>query len=173
MVVVTSKQMIKMFDISRRTYKQLGVTRKFEIKNGETIGEIKDVALNADGKKLAILCDQVPFPSIRIPDSKFYVYDVDMDKFLEHKVSPNRVPIEAFWDQADPRLLAIETEYAMTEDQNTLNDATMSNASPTKNLNERTVEEINEDFGNFKKEDQFTGKTCETYFVTTDYGIKR
>jgi hypothetical protein len=98
MVVVTSKQMIKMFDISRRTYKQLGVTRKFEIKNGETIGEIKDVALNSDGKKLAILCDQVPFPSIRIPDSKFYVYDVDMDKFLEHKVSANRVPIEAFWD---------------------------------------------------------------------------
>lgn len=57
MVVITSKSMIKMFDISRRTYKQLGVTRKFEIKTGEPIGEIKDIALNADGKKLAILCD--------------------------------------------------------------------------------------------------------------------
>lgn len=49
--------MIKLFDISRRTYKQLGITRKFEIKAGEIIGEIKDIALNADGKKLAILCD--------------------------------------------------------------------------------------------------------------------
>jgi len=98
MAVVTSKSMIKMFDISRRTYKQMGVTRKFEIKNGQTIGEIKDIALNADGKKLAILCDQVPFPSIRIPDSKFYIYDIDMDKFLECKVSANRIPIEAFWD---------------------------------------------------------------------------
>jgi hypothetical protein len=39
-----------------------------------------------------------------------------MDKFLDFKVSANRVPIEAFWDQFDPRLLAIETEYAMTED---------------------------------------------------------
>jgi hypothetical protein len=57
MVVITSKSMIKLFDISRRTYKQLGVTRKFEIKSGETIGEIKGIALNADGKKLAILCD--------------------------------------------------------------------------------------------------------------------
>lgn len=57
MAVITSKQMIKMFDVSRRTYKQLGVTRKFEFKQGETIGEIKDIALNADGKKLAILCD--------------------------------------------------------------------------------------------------------------------
>jgi hypothetical protein len=42
-----------------------------------------------------------------------------------------------------------------------------------KGLNQATVEEINEDFGNFKKEDQFTGKTVETYFVTTDYGIKK
>lgn len=57
MAVITSKQMIKMFDVSRRTYKQLGVTRKFEFKQNETIGEIKDIALNADGKKLAILCD--------------------------------------------------------------------------------------------------------------------
>jgi hypothetical protein len=49
--------MIKLFDISRRTYKQIGVTRKFEMKQGEPIGEIKDISLNADGKKLAILCD--------------------------------------------------------------------------------------------------------------------
>lgn len=83
------------------------------MKSNETIGEIKAIALNADGKKLAILCDQVPFPSIRIPDSKFYIYDVDMDKFLECRVQGNKIPIEAFWDQADPRLLAIETEFAM------------------------------------------------------------
>jgi hypothetical protein len=49
--------MIKMFDISRRTYKQIGVTRKFEMKSGEQIGEIKDISLNSDGKKLAILAD--------------------------------------------------------------------------------------------------------------------
>ena len=112
MVIITNKSMIKLFDISRRTYKQVGVTRKFEMKQGEQIGEIKDISLNSDGKKLAILCDQVPFPSIRIPDSKFYIYDIDMDKFIECKVSPNRLPIEAFWDQQDPRLLAIETEFA-------------------------------------------------------------
>jgi hypothetical protein len=57
MVVITNKSMIKLFDISRRTYKQVGVTRKFEIKQGESIGEIKDISLNSDGKKLAILCD--------------------------------------------------------------------------------------------------------------------
>jgi len=57
MVVITNKSMIKLFDISRRTYKQIGVTRKFEMKQGEPIGEIKEISLNADGKKLAILCD--------------------------------------------------------------------------------------------------------------------
>ena len=59
MAVVTAKSLIKIFDISRRTYKQIGVTRKFEIKSGEQIGEIKDIALNQDGKKLAILADQL------------------------------------------------------------------------------------------------------------------
>jgi len=112
MAVVTSNSQIKIFDISRRQFKQLGVTRKFEIKAGEQLGEIKDISLNSDGKKLVLLADQVPFGSIRIPDTKFYIYDIDMDKFLEFKCSPSRMPIEAYWDQTDPRLLAVETEYS-------------------------------------------------------------
>ena len=111
MAVVTSNNMIKIFDIARRQYKQLGVTRKFEMKANVPLGEIKDISLNADGKKLCILADQQPFPSIRIPDTKFYIYDVDMDNFMEFQVANNRVPLEAFWDQNDKRLLAIETEY--------------------------------------------------------------
>jgi hypothetical protein len=111
MAVITQNNMIKIFDISRRQYKQIGVTRKFEIKNGEPLGEIKDIQLNCEGKKLCILADQSPFPNVRIPDTKFYIYDVDMDNFMEMEVSPNRVPIECFWDQSDPRLLAVETDY--------------------------------------------------------------
>lgn len=34
-----------------------------------------------------------------------------MDKFMEQEVSINRVPMDAFWDQNDPRLFGIETEY--------------------------------------------------------------
>lgn len=52
-------------------------------------------------------------------------------------------------------------------------DADMAQQADGKPLNERTVEEINEDFGNFEKKEEFSGKTIETYFVTTDYGIKR
>lgn len=111
MAIVTANNLIKIFDISRRQYKQIGVTRKFEIKNGEPLGEIKEISLNAEGKKLCILADQSPFPSIRIPDTKFYIYDIDMDNFMEMEVTANRVPCECFWDQNDPRLLTIETEF--------------------------------------------------------------
>ena len=117
MAVVTSKSLIKIYDISRRTYKQLGVTRKFEFKAGEAIGEIKDIALNSDGKKLAILSDQVPFPSIRIPATKVFIYDIDMDNFLQYECSANRIPVEAFWDQHDARLLCVETEFAKIDEE--------------------------------------------------------
>lgn len=155
MACVTSQSMIKIFDISRRTYKQLGITRKFEIRSGEPLGEIKEISLNSDGKKLAILADQCPFPSVRIPDSRFYVYDIDMDKFIEFQISPDRIPIEAFWDQEDPRLLAVETEFAKASTQDDV------------------VKDIEEDDSKHKKKDDFEGKTVETFFVTTDYGIKK
>jgi len=83
MAVVTSANMIKMFDISKDEYKQIGVTRRFELKAGISLGEIKEISLNSDGKKLCILADQQPFPSVRVPDTKFYVYDIDMDNFME------------------------------------------------------------------------------------------
>ena len=83
MAVVTSGNMIKMFDISKDEYKQIGVTRRFEMKAGVSLGEIKEISLNSDGKKLCLLADQQPFPSVRVPDTKFYVYDIDMDNFME------------------------------------------------------------------------------------------
>lgn len=58
MAVVTSTNCIKMFDITKKPFKQVGITRRFEKKAGVPLGEIKDISLNADGKKLCILADQ-------------------------------------------------------------------------------------------------------------------
>ena len=157
--------MIKIFDISRRQYKQIGVTRKFEIKNGEPLGEIKDIQLNCDGKKLCILADQSPFPTVRIPDVKFYIYDVDMDNFMEMEVSPNRVPVECFWDLSDTRLLSIETEY--------VKDLTAKPADGTDPVTSPIGDQDAGIDGIKKKEEEFTGKSLETFFVTTDYKVKR
>ena len=140
------------------------MTRKFEIKAGEQLGEIKDISLNSDGKKLVLLADQVPFGSIRIPDTQFYVYDIDMDKFLEFKCSPSRMPIEAYWDQTDPRLLAVETEYSKQAS---------SSGEGTPGAGGKTVQEIDVKDFDKKDEDIYTGKSVETFFVTTDYGVKR
>jgi len=35
----------------------MGVTRKFEMVANKKLGEIKEICLNSDGKKLAILAD--------------------------------------------------------------------------------------------------------------------
>lgn len=102
MAVVSANNMIRIFDISRRNIKQLGMTRKFGEGNS---CQIKSIALSLDGKKLAILADQLPIPSIRIPDIKFYIYDVEMDTFMDTEIDPDRVPSEAFWDQKDSRML--------------------------------------------------------------------
>lgn len=178
MAVVTSKSLIKIFDISRRQYKQLGVTRKFEIRNGEPLGQIKEIALNSDGKKLAILSDQVPFPSITIPDTKVYIYDIDMDNFMQSEMSTNRIPVEAFWDQQDARLLAVETEYAkLTGDVASPTPAAGASGKEETKGGEADAfaaikeSEIEDDFR--QKKEEFHGKTLETFFVTTDYGIKR
>mmetsp|Transcript_6902 Transcript_6902/g.5134 ORF Transcript_6902/g.5134 Transcript_6902/m.5134 type:complete len:308 (+) Transcript_6902:776-1699(+) len=169
MAVISANNMIKIFDISRRQYKQIGVTRKFELKAGELLGEIKDISLSADGKKLCILADQSPFPSIRIPDTKFYIYDIDMDSFMEMEVTANRVPCECFWDQHDPRLLAVETEYI--KDISKGLEGNLSGEMAQHEIGGLNSDEIEDDFK--KKEDEFRGKTLETYFVTTDYKVKR
>jgi len=66
--------------------------------------------------------------------------------------------------------LAIETEFVL------IDDGGLGSNSPSdlnKNLNERTDQEIYDDFAQTKKEEEFTGKIVETFFVTTDYGVKR
>lgn len=136
------------------------------MKAGEALGEIKDIQLNCEGKKLCILADQSPFPSIRIPDTKFYIYDVDMDNFMDMEVTSNRVPVECFWDQSDPRLLCVETEYIKDIGKPTGEGDLGADA-----LGNINAEEIENDFK--KKEEEFTGKTLETFFVTTDYKVKR
>jgi hypothetical protein len=146
------------------------VTRKFELKpGGASLGEIKDIQLNCEGKKLCILADQTPFPSVRIPDTKFYIYDVDMDSFMEMEVSKNRVPTECFWDQSDPRLLAVETEFV--KDLN--KGASEAEANTPASLPEQDVATGGESDITRKKEDDYQGKTLETFFVTTDYKVKR
>ena len=94
-----------------------------------------------------------------------------MDNFMQFEVSPNRIPIEAFWDQQDARLLAVETEYAKLNGDQSKPEETKEEAKGADAFAAIKESEIEDDFR--QKKEEFQGKTLETFFVTTDYGIKR
>jgi len=88
---------------------------------------------------------------------------------MEMEVGTNRVPTECFWDQSDPRLLCVETEYIKDISKNGFEGGPdVANQEIIGGIN---ADEIENDFK--KKEEEFTGKTLETFFVTTDYKVKR
>ena len=92
---------------------------------------------------------------------------METEAISEAEVGFNRVPIEAFWDQEDPRLLAIETEYIKD----------ISRATMEEEQREEDESKAETDIlagGNLKEEkEEWTGKTVETFFVTRDYGTKK
>ena len=99
----------------------------------------------------------MPFPSITIPDTKIYIYDIDMDNFMQFEISPNRIPVEAFWDQIDARLLAVECEYAkLNSEASGSKGDKAGNAEEQKSaadaFNAIKVEEIEDDFRPKKEE---------------------
>lgn len=152
MVVVTANNTIRIWDVSWWNLKQVGMTWRFE-KNGESLGDIKHIAINCSGKKISIVAEQT-YPSIKIPDTKFYVYDVDLDIFYEQEVEYNRVPTETCWDIEDEWLLAVETEY-------------MPGISKVLKGELQEEEEEEEDLK------VYSGKSVETYFVAGEIGIKK
>lgn len=110
MVIATNNNFLKIWDISRKSWRSVMMARAFE-KNEKALGEIKLMSVNADGTKVYILADAMPIPAIRVPDTKFYIYDVEYDNILEFEISKHRIPVNCSWDKNDPRLLGVEAEY--------------------------------------------------------------
>lgn len=155
LLVSTTNNYFGIFDISRRTLKQIMMFRRFE-RNGELIGEIRDASINSKGNFICFICDTMANSDVRVPETKFYIFDVEMDSFTEHEISPNRVPIEILWDITDHRLFGIQTEYAkeLNSEQNTevpFNPSTDINEDESKKL--------------------WIGPEFYMFFFTTEYGI--
>ena len=110
MAVATSNNIIKLWDISRRSWKQIGIAIAFQSEE-KSLGDIRSLSLNSDGSKLCILAETSPVPSIKIPDTKIYIYDISNGHFLIHEISKQRIPREVVWDQSDPRLFVVELEW--------------------------------------------------------------
>ena len=111
LLVVTANNYFAVYDLERRGLKQILSFRKFE-KNGQSLGEIREAAINCKGNAIIFLVDNMVNSEMRVPETKIIIYDVEMDSYVDYEISPNRIPIEIIWDFADSRIFAISTEYA-------------------------------------------------------------
>ena len=111
LLVVTVKNYFAIYDLERRGLKQTLSFRKFE-KNGVSLGEIRDAAINCKGNLIIFLVDNMINSEMRIPETKIIIYDVEMDSYVDYEISPNRIPTEVIWDYSDWRIFSISTEYA-------------------------------------------------------------
>jgi hypothetical protein len=68
------------------------------------------VRVNANGSRVAILATRFKAGSASVPDSKLYVWFVDLDKIQDFDFGPlGQRPTSVFWDPVEPRLLACDT----------------------------------------------------------------
>ncbi|MCQ2816870.1 MAG: hypothetical protein MJ252_06360 [archaeon] len=111
LLVVTTNNYFGIYDISRRTPKEFLSLRKFE-KNGEELGEIRDAAMNNKANLIIFLLDNLVNSEMRVPETKFIIFDIELDTFIDYEISPNVIPIEIIWDTIEPRVFGIRTEYA-------------------------------------------------------------
>ena len=80
LVVYTTNNYLRIYDLSRRELKQVGVTRKFEDSKGP-LGENIFCNINCDGSKVSIIA------TVKINQSYqtvLFVYDVEVDAFHQY-----------------------------------------------------------------------------------------
>ena len=96
---------------TREDTHQVGSAGRFVEAGGGAIGAIRAVRVNSDGSKVAILSDRLRGGAalgLREPDTRLHVFDFARDEVLSHDFG-TRYPVGIAWDDADPKLLTVET----------------------------------------------------------------
>ncbi|KAL4454946.1 hypothetical protein ABPG74_006328 [Tetrahymena malaccensis] len=162
LIMWTSNNYIRLFDISRREVKQIGVTRRFENSQGQ-LGQIRHCAVNSDGSKIVITADQRGKLGPQA-DNKFYIYDVQTDNFLVYEMPAKCIPLQPYCDRKDRKFFGISCiinknvqEEKNADENNDENDDNKSNKS--KNDDDEEKDNSNLEF--------------YTFFVTSENGIKK
>jgi hypothetical protein len=75
LVLWSTGNYFRRYDLGRKEFRQLGVTRKFENAEGP-LGKIKFCSVNSDGTKVGILAEE---------ESNFYLYDDETDSFASYR----------------------------------------------------------------------------------------
>lgn len=80
LVVYTSNNYIRIYDLSRRELKQIGVTRRFEDSKGP-LGDNIQCNINCDGSKVSILAT---VKVNQVSQTVLFIYDVEVDAFHQY-----------------------------------------------------------------------------------------
>eukprot|EP00931_Biecheleriopsis_adriatica_P116716 TRINITY_DN92326_c0_g1_i1.p1 TRINITY_DN92326_c0_g1~~TRINITY_DN92326_c0_g1_i1.p1 ORF type:complete len:1461 (-),score=378.40 TRINITY_DN92326_c0_g1_i1:60-4403(-) len=123
LVAATTMNLIRVWNVSKllkqsaadRTKEEVR-GRKFEGIDQQSLGDIRSVRINKDGTRVSMLVDQRMGPggvhvgsgSLRVPDSRLFVYDLESDNFMMYKVGKSCVPVAHSWDCTDARLMCCE-----------------------------------------------------------------
>lgn len=107
MVLWTSNNYIRIFDLSRKDIKQVGISRRFEDSTGP-LGRIRNCTINSNGSKVVIIADPIK-KNVTDEDNlgKFFIYDVEMDNFLSHDLGFDAIPLDAYFDHKDRRYFGV------------------------------------------------------------------
>jgi len=107
LVTWTTNNFIKLFNINRNVFKQLGNARRFEDSSGN-LGQIKQCSINFSGNRIAIISQRRNFQTFKT-ESFFCVYDVDIDTFTYYDFGKGEVPVQAFFDKSNSRFFGVLT----------------------------------------------------------------
>lgn len=134
MVCATDHNVIKMWDIARKEPKTIVPGRHFVSServaaplvgaggNGDGSDpldevdlkglHIRQLSINSGGSKIAIIADRLDEEagSVATPDSRLHVYDVELDRIFSYQFGPRFYPVRMGWDQAEQKLIAVETK---------------------------------------------------------------
>ena len=110
LLVCTSENYFSVYDISRRTLRRTVMWRQLA-RNGEKLGEIRKASINCKGNVIGFLINIIQNKT-KLQETKFILFDVEMDAFAEYEISPNRIPKYFLWDYTDQRVFMVHTEYS-------------------------------------------------------------
>ncbi|KAF0691673.1 Aste57867_17141 [Aphanomyces stellatus] len=155
LAVGTDAGLIRVFDLSRREPKAFGslgnITKAFSGMDEKST--LRSLSVSCDGTRVSFLLYTVEGTlKVRIPHTKLYLFNTDLNAFQSFEFGPVRHPTSHFWDPQEPRLLACETFQDKVEEVKvTLTDdkadeksgeaATSASADPTR-LNSHAEKEI-------------------------------
>ncbi|EQC39856.1 hypothetical protein SDRG_02514 [Saprolegnia diclina VS20] len=120
LAVGTDTGLIRVFDLSLREPKAFGSMGNI-MKGLSGVSEksmLHSLSVNCDGTRVAFLVDAVEGTlRVRIPHTKVYLFNTDLNVFQSYDCGPVRYPVAHFWDPQEPRLVACETFHAKHDEQ--------------------------------------------------------